>query len=41
MNYMTKSVRVFAQVLSAVIGGGTASPTNETLRQYPYLGYYR
>ncbi|MEE8353834.1 MAG: hypothetical protein V3S10_05190 [Dehalococcoidales bacterium] len=41
MNYMTRSVRAFAQILGAVIGGGIASPTDEALRQYPYLGYYR
>ncbi len=41
MNYMTRAVRVFAQLLGAVIGGGTASPADEATRQYPHLGYYR
>jgi hypothetical protein len=41
MDHVVKSVRAFTHVVGAVIGGCTASPTNETLRQYPHLGYYR
>ncbi len=41
MNYVTRSLWVFAQVLGAAIGGGTASPADEATRRYPHLGYYR
>ena len=38
MNYITKSVRVFAQVLGVIVNSDR--PTDEIVTQYPYFRYY-
>lgn len=40
MSYVTKSTRVFGQILGLFVGSGFDTPVAATLKGHPHLGFY-